>query len=335
MNNNSLISVIIPVYNASEYLLECIMSLKGQTHHNFEAIFVDDGSTDNSASIISEFMKTDSRFRLYHQQNSGPSAARNTALQYATGDFIMKLDADDFVSPDFMENGLRRIEEADADAAISIVCNYFGPGDEKYQQFDTDFNHDAISGKTGLIKSINWDNIHSYLIIKRSIYSGVRYDTSGTFGDEVTERVLISRCRKLAYTPGIYYYRFTPGSVTKKVSVKRFDLCLSYIQTKQLLKDNDAYSQSKSIIEKRMLNVLCDTTYYYMAHRDKLSDAERKFAKTSIRRLFDNMNKAGLNGEYRKKGILQLWFFKTKMSRFDIFWTISTMLFLKMKKHYV
>lgn len=335
MQTEALISVIIPVYNASLYLPECIRSLQAQTYHNFEAIFVDDGSTDNSASIIEHVSEHDSRFKLYRQSNAGPSAARNKALKYAKGEFIMKLDADDFVSPDFMSNGIRRISESGADAAISKVCNYFGPGDERYRNFATDFNREEVSGKIGLIKSINWDNIHSYLIIKRYIYSGIQYDTSGVFGDEVTERILIARCRKLAYTPGIYYYRFNPDSVTKKISVKQFDLCLSYIQTKQLLKDNDVYDQSKLIIETRLLNVLTSSIYYYIAHKKHLSKDEQKYARNSVHRIFDNMDTSILHNEYRAKGSLNLLFFKLKTFSFFTFKTLSALLFLKMKKYYV
>lgn len=335
MYREALISVIIPVYNASLYLTDCIKSLQAQTYNNFEAIFVDDGSTDDSAFIIEHMSQSDSRIKLYHQSNAGPSAARNMALKYAKGEFIMKLDADDFVSPDFMSNGIRRILETGADAAISKVCNYFGPGDERYRYFATDFNHEEISGEAGLIKSVNWDNIHSFLIIKRHIYSGIKYNTSGVFGDEVTERMLIARCCKLAYTPGIYYYRFNPESVTKKVSVKQFDLCLSYIQTKQLLKDNDVYDHSKLIIETRMLNVLTSSVYYYMAHKKHLSKSERKYAKNSIHCIFNNIDTSILHNEYRAKGLLNLLFFKLKTLSFFTFKTLSTLLFFKMKKYYV
>lgn len=335
MNKTALISVIIPVYNASLYLPKCIQSLQEQTYRNFEAIFVDDGSTDDSSQIVARFAKNDIRLRLYHQNNSGPSAARNTALQHIRGEYIMKLDADDFISPDFMENGLRRLMETGADAAISRVCDYFGPNDERFQPFDTDFNKEEISGKIGFIKSITWDNIHSYLIIKRHIYSGIQYDTSGTFGDEVTERILISRCHKLAYSPGIYYYRFNPDSVTKKVSVKRFDWCLSYIQTKQLIKDNDLYDQSKLILEKRILNVLISSYYYYLAHKNQLSENERRYAKNAIMRLFHCMDPAVLFDEYKTKGRLNLLFFKFKTRSFSNFKIISALLFLKMRKYYV
>lgn len=334
MKHKALISVIIPVYNASLYLSECVQSLQAQTYPNFEAIFVDDGSTDNSADIINQVAQSDSRFKLYRQSNAGPSAARNTALQYSKGEFIMKLDADDFVSPDFMANGLRRIEETGADAAIARVCNYYGQGDERFHHFEIDFDKDEISGKDGLIKAINWDSVHSYLIIKQHIYSDIRYDTSGTFGDEVTERILISRCNKLAYTPGIYYYRFNPNSVTKKVSVKQFDLCQSYIQTKQLLKENHIYEQSKLIIEKRMLNVLTNSIYYYLAHKNQLTKSERQYAEKSIRRIFNDLDPAVLYKEYREKGLPNLLFFKLKTRSFANFKALSSLLFLRMRKHY-
>lgn len=92
-----LISVIVPVYNAERYLKECLDSLLNQTYKNIEIICVDDGSTDHSLDILNFYHKKDDRVKVYTQKNSGPSAARNTALEHAKGDYISFVDADDFL----------------------------------------------------------------------------------------------------------------------------------------------------------------------------------------------------------------------------------------------
>lgn len=332
MFENNMISVIIPVYNAEEYIEECLHSLKNQTYNNFEAILVDDGSTDKSIDIIKKHTEKDNRFRLFSQKNAGPSAARNQALKHAKGDFIMKLDADDFVSNNYMSEAIRRISETGADAAISNVCNYYGPSDQRHNK--NYIEYECISGIEGLIKSINWNGIHSYLIVKKDLYIGFIYDTSGTFGDEVSERILISKCRKLVYTSGIYYYRQNPTSITKKISVKYFDLCKSYIQTKQLLIDNKIYDQTKYNIEKRLLNILTSTRYYYLAHKHILSASDRKYAKKCLYDLFNNIDKNSLNDEYRNKGLLNLVLYKIKTASMFNYNLISSLLYIKMKKFY-
>ena len=88
-------SIIIPVYNVAPYLRECLDSVLAQTFTDWEAICVDDGSTDGSGAILDEYAAKDSRFRVTHQANAGVSAARNAALDVADGEWVMFLDADD------------------------------------------------------------------------------------------------------------------------------------------------------------------------------------------------------------------------------------------------
>jgi len=97
-------SIIIPVYNVAPYLRECLDSVLAQTFIGWEAICVDDGSTDGSGAILDEYAGKDSRFKVIHQANAGVSAARNAALEVARGDWICFLDADDY----FEKNHLGR-----------------------------------------------------------------------------------------------------------------------------------------------------------------------------------------------------------------------------------
>lgn len=114
MNNNMRkpdISVIIPVYNAEKHLQRCIDSLIDQSLESIELIFVDDGSDDGSASIISLAAEKDTRIRFFKQINKGPSAARNNGLTYAAGEYIMFCDSDDVVEKDWCERLLEAIRE--------------------------------------------------------------------------------------------------------------------------------------------------------------------------------------------------------------------------------
>lgn len=95
-----LISIIIPVYNAESFLVTCLESILQQTYHMLDIIIINDGSTDKSGDIASQYVKKDSRIRLYHQSNLGPSAARNLGIQKAKGEYIQFVDADDFIKQD-------------------------------------------------------------------------------------------------------------------------------------------------------------------------------------------------------------------------------------------
>lgn len=95
------ISAVIPVYNAEQHLGKCIESIRSQTYNNWEAVFVDDGSTDNSYEILQHYSSIDSRISVIHQENSGPGCARNNGLSYVTGDYIVFIDSDDYISSDY------------------------------------------------------------------------------------------------------------------------------------------------------------------------------------------------------------------------------------------
>ena len=98
-----LVSVIIPVYNVEKYLHTCLDSVFGQTFSDWEAVCVNDGSTDGSAVILKEYAAKDDRFRVVEQPNAGLSAARNTGLMHAAGDYILFLDSDDWLETDALE----------------------------------------------------------------------------------------------------------------------------------------------------------------------------------------------------------------------------------------
>ena len=94
---NQLVSVILPAYNVANYLDDCLESIISQTYTNMEIIIVDDGSTDDTAKKADDWLSKDGRIRVIHRQNGGLSAARNTGLHYAQGEFIIFIDPDDCI----------------------------------------------------------------------------------------------------------------------------------------------------------------------------------------------------------------------------------------------
>lgn len=109
-----MISIIIPIYNAAPYLRQCLDSVLTQTCTDWEAILIDDASTDNSAAIAAEYIQQDTRFTLLRQEiNKGQSAARNKGLDKAKGEYIAFLDADDYLDENYLEKHIEAISNAD------------------------------------------------------------------------------------------------------------------------------------------------------------------------------------------------------------------------------
>ena len=96
------ISVIVPVYNAANYIAKCIQSVQNQTFSSWELILIDDGSQDNSLDIIRRFAIEDDRIKVIHQENSGAGMARNNGIENAIGDYIVFLDSDDYISEKYL-----------------------------------------------------------------------------------------------------------------------------------------------------------------------------------------------------------------------------------------
>jgi glycosyltransferase involved in cell wall biosynthesis len=117
--DNIKISVIMPIYNAGEYLSRAIGDLLSQSFTDIELICVDDGSTDNSDTIIRSFMRKDSRVKMITQRNGGPSIARNAGLAEAVGDYIIFLDADDFYEKNLLSSLYEVAERDNLDVAVA------------------------------------------------------------------------------------------------------------------------------------------------------------------------------------------------------------------------
>lgn len=109
-----MVSIVIPIYNSAPYLSSCLESLLKQTISDWEAILVDDASTDESAQIAASYCQKDKRFHMLRQpHNKGQSAARNLGMQQVKGEHLLFLDSDDSLAPDYIEEMLRHIEDAD------------------------------------------------------------------------------------------------------------------------------------------------------------------------------------------------------------------------------
>lgn len=120
MNNSDIkVSVIIPIYNAGEYLRPALDSVIDQTLKELEIICIDDGSTDNSLEIIKEYQKNDERIRIVTETNGGPALARNNGIRRARGEFVAFLDADDFFELDMLENMYTLARANELDIAIA------------------------------------------------------------------------------------------------------------------------------------------------------------------------------------------------------------------------
>lgn len=125
----ALIAVIVPIYNAEKYLRKCVQSIFRQTHVNLEIILVDDGSTDDSYKVCTELSGNDTRIKVLRKENGGPLSAKVMALENTNAEYIMFVDADDWIKPEMCETLYKKMIEENVDLVTSGIVRYFS--DEK------------------------------------------------------------------------------------------------------------------------------------------------------------------------------------------------------------
>jgi len=125
MIQNPLISVVVPVYKVESYIDRCIQSLMNQTYENLEIILVDDGSPDRCGEICDTYAQVDARIKVIHKENGGLSDARNVGIDSMQGEYVTFMDSDDNISPYYIENLYRALEETQADMSISCFETVF------------------------------------------------------------------------------------------------------------------------------------------------------------------------------------------------------------------
>jgi glycosyltransferase involved in cell wall biosynthesis len=148
-----LISLIVPVYNVEPFLGRCFESILKQTYKNLEIILIDDGSTDGCGKLCDQFANNSPNIIVKHQKNAGLSAARNTGLNLANGDYITFLDSDDYLAPDYVEYlyDLATVH----DAPISVCSHYECKENGELRIFDKNASDEVFSTKTALYHMLN------------------------------------------------------------------------------------------------------------------------------------------------------------------------------------
>lgn len=160
MGTRPLVSIIIPIYNVEKYLPRCLESIKKQTYRKFEAIMINDGSTDTSREIAAEYSLEDSRFKLIDRPNGGLSAARNTGMRNMHGDYVIFVDSDDWAEPTFVEELQRSITLFCSDMACCRL-RYVNLQRGVSKEYGKAYRCDLIEGEDIAIDAFLVKNVHT------------------------------------------------------------------------------------------------------------------------------------------------------------------------------
>ena len=223
---NIKVSVIVPVYNTAKYLAACLDSILASTHQNLEIICVNDGSTDKSATILKEYAKKDSRIKIITQENQGLSAARNTGLKNATGNFITFVDSDDEIKPEMIESLLSVLNKTDADiAACSFEETFPNRKTKSFNKNYSETTYDTKSALRAMLKENGFNVTATMKLFKKSTLKGIKFPIGKLHEDVGFTYRAILNAQKLVFIPEDYYiYHHHDSSIINTFSDQKFDL---------------------------------------------------------------------------------------------------------------
>ncbi len=252
MTSLPLISIIVPVYNAEQYLRNCINSLQNQTYSHFEIILVDDGSRDGSGELCDKFAQGDKRIRVIHQENAGVAGARNTGIHSAKGKYIAFCDSDDRLDDRFLE----KMEQAAQSGMMPISKLVKVSGDQAVADPDLYGNRDEWC----------WPIIRNYhisscrcLFLRDIIEKNTLTFTSGrkTGEDQEFTFKYMMHMEQIVYVPdAIYYYSVNQSSVMFQKNYNHFHAVDAMLTVAEYAKCNCTQERAEAICQA-ICNLKC------------------------------------------------------------------------------
>ena len=292
------ISILVAVYNTAAYLSQCLDSLLSQTLKDIEVICVDDASTDNSLALLHQYAEKDNRVKVFAlKENSGQAHTRNVGLSHATGDYIGFVDSDDWLSQDALEKVCESFRD-DVDSVLFRLLYAYTDGSMKDYQMSP---FTTMTGDEAFRASLTWQ-IHGCYVVRNAIHKAHPYDESQrAYSDDNTTRIHYYYSRKVAFCEGIYYYRQQPVSVTRSVSVRRFDyLVANESMHRQLLALGASDENLRCYETIRWLNLVGVYMFYYL-HRNELSEADRQHGLSVMHHVWQTINLKQVSPSIKRK----------------------------------
>ena len=270
--NTSLVSIIVPVYNAEKHIHMLIDSILAQSFHNFELLLIDDGSKDRSPKIIDEYAQKDNRIRVFHKKNGGVSSARNMGLDYARGTFITFADSDDYMYPDNLQTIVDEIEDYEL-----LICNYVKCNKDQIEECNINRKTTKtfeITGKEGTMaeamkrKGYKDGSVWNQMFLRRIIEKhNLRFEVTQAEDELFSYQYLtkIQSLKRIDYEG--YAYISSPNSLSKTHQciaeiewIKKMESIYEFIIRKYNLKGKDTDTYNLRIAKR--LSILCLKGYY-------------------------------------------------------------------------
>ena len=265
LENKPKVSIIVPVYNVRKYLEDALLSVIHQTYKNLEIIIIDDGSNDGSEIICDEYVRKDNRIKVIHQKNGGLSAARNTGLDNATGEFIAFIDSDDIFHPEMIQRMLYSMLFYKADCVICRFIPFNANKKIKYKNAITKKkNNGKFYSRTDILKAVANDKIECYVwnkLYKKKLFENIKYPVGQNYEDLYIIFEILDKVKNIFILDDVLiFYRKHYKSIISTYSLKNFqDLQKAHNKFEQYVKNHTPEIFTKEELKNlnnRWLNLL-------------------------------------------------------------------------------
>lgn len=232
MNKEKKVSIIIPVYKVEKYLVRCLNSIISQTYGNLEIILIDDGSPDNCPKICDDFMKKDERIAVIHQNNQGPSSARNNGLKICTGEYIAFFDSDDFINVNVIKRWVELLESTEADLVVGNIEKFYGTKDpDEIIKSRPDGKKYFVKRSEDLLKEMFLSNCDLCVawgkLYRKELLAGIYFREDVSFGEDMfVSHILFDRSNNIIVDQftGVYYSQEGTSAVRSSFNIKKLDM---------------------------------------------------------------------------------------------------------------
>ena len=266
---NKLISVIVPVYNIENYIRECLESILAQSYAHFEAIVIDDGSTDGSSAICNEFAELDNRVTVIRQENRGLVGAWKRGVEIASGEYICFIDGDDFISHDYLQTLIDAMTE-DVDMVCMNCIKYSQDKQSKYTINELSAGVHEVDGAllrniinntlhrgNKLIGNARWSKLIRTEIVKE--YASYCSDEVSFGEDQQLTVGMILGCRKIRILDEYkYYYRSNPTSIMNSYKKDLWNRSKLLIKTIEAIPDIKKIDNYKEQLKVQLFDYVCE-----------------------------------------------------------------------------
>ena len=297
----SLISVIVPCFNAEKYIERCLDSILKQTYRNIEVIVVDDDSTDDSAVRIKEISKLDNRVKYVYQKNAGVSAARNRGLDEAKGDKITFVDSDDTISPEMYQVLVSLMEQYEADIShcsylrnVNGELKYIGNTNQIYCSENDEVVLSLLEAKLIVPSCCN-------KLFKKEIINNIRFDTNIRINEDLLFDFLVfQKAKKSVFIDSCFYTYYTADTSSCINTNQRKTVMDGYRVSEIIYQKSHGYVYEK-LAKQRFLEQHL-TVYWYLINSNEASDKQQIIQLK--KRIIRAYNSQELSSSARKKAFL-------------------------------